>query len=207
MAAGIYAALILYQKGFTPDGFGMLARYASGYYPGLVVLAALGVDEAVERGPALRIGALGVLGLALTASLAVHSRRNLWKAPAAFGIEDRDAYLEQRINSYWAIRRAEGELSPGRKILLIEPRAYYCRAPYWVGSDSSMQHRNYDFSGGPELRDFLSKHSFQFIVFNHAGHVQAWKFRNLLSRQPSVLRDAGVETVETRTECTLYRIP
>jgi hypothetical protein len=55
----------------------MLARYASAYYPGLVLLAALGVDAAVERGPALRIAALGVLGLALMASLAVHARRNL----------------------------------------------------------------------------------------------------------------------------------
>jgi hypothetical protein len=67
--------------------------------------------------------------------------------------------------------------------------------------------RNYDFNTGAELRDHFKANSFQFIVFNHAGHVQSWKFRNLLSRHPSILHDAGVETVETRTECTLYRIP
>lgn len=206
LAAGIFAVLILYQKGFTPDGFGMLARYASPYFPGLVVLAALGIDAALERGPALRIGALGVLGVTLLISLAVHARRNLWKVPAAVGFQERDAYLDQRINSYWAIRRAERDLQPGRRILLIEPRAYYCRSPYRVGSDSAYPTPFDKLGGASDLREFLTGGTFQFIVFNQASHVQAWAFRNLLARHPSILEEAGVELVETRNECALYRV-
>ncbi|MBI3857266.1 MAG: hypothetical protein HY293_16390 [Planctomycetes bacterium] len=206
LAAGIFALLILYQKGFTPDGFGMMARYASPYFPGLVVLAALGVDAAIDRGPVLRICAVGCLGLAVSVTLGIHGLRNLRKVPAALGIQDRDAYLDRRINSYWAMRRAERELSPGRKILLIEPRAYYCRAPYWVGSDSGLGERFDRIGSAVEFRAFLDAHAFQFIVYSHAENVQVWKFRSLLRRHPSILAEAGAELLETRSECTLYRV-
>lgn len=206
LAAGVFAFLILFQKGFTPDGFGMMARYASPYYPGLVILAALGVDGAIDRGPLLRSCALGFLGLALSVTLGIHAVRNARKVPSAFGLQDRDAYLEQRINSYWAIKRAERQLSPGRKILLVEPRAYYCRAPYWVGSDSGLGTRFDRINGVGEFRRFLDEHAFQYIIFSHADYVQVWSFREFLRRNPSILQEAGVEALETRQECTLYRV-
>jgi hypothetical protein len=206
LAAGIFAVLILYQKGFSPDGFGMMARYASPYYPGLIVLAALGIDAALDRGPALRVCAAGFLGVTLIVTLGMHAVRNVRKVPAALGIQDRDAYLERRINSYWAIRRAERELTQGRRILLVEPRAYYCRAPYWVASDSGLDGRLDSITRAAELREYLDRQSFQFIVFSHADYVHVWKFRNLLRRNPTILQDAGVDALETRNECTLYRV-
>lgn len=206
LAAGIFAFLILYQRGFNSAGFAMLPRYASSCFPGLVVLAALGMDAAVDRGPALRLCALGFLAATLTVTLGYHAARNLLKVPAAVGFQDRDAYLEKRINSYWAIRRAGRELSQGRKVLLIEPRAYYCRAPYLVGSDSSHSAHFDRIGGAAEFREFLDRRGVEYIVFSNASYVQVWKFRDLLRRHPSILRDAGVETLETRNECTLYRV-
>lgn len=207
LSAGLFAGLILFQKGVTPDGFGMMARYASPYFPGLVVLAALGVDSAIGRGLVLKVAAVGIVGLTLIVTLGVHAVRNIRKIPPALGFQNRDDYLEGRINSYWAIRRAERELSPGRKILLIEPRAYYCAAPYWVGSDSGLGGRFDSISSAAEFRDFLHRQAFQFIVYSHADHVQVWKFRDFLRRNPSILEEAGVVEVESRNECTLYRVP
>jgi hypothetical protein len=204
VVAVLFFLLLVRQVGTTEGGLVNALRYATPGFLGLLVLGALGVDEALRRGLPLRIAAAASLILPLGVTLGVHGIRNGKKALVAIGVVSREAYLTERINSYWAIRRAEGELVPGRKILLLEQRAYYCRTPFLTATDIQSHIRWEGIRTSRDLRDFLETHSIAFIVLDPAG--KSWNFQAMARRSPGMLKDAGVKEVETRNGCTLYRV-
>jgi hypothetical protein len=189
------------HTGLSDAGLSNAVRFVSPAFLPLWVL--IGVAAATwARWPAALI-----VGSALALSLGVHVERNRRKIPVAVGRQARDAYLEQRISSYWALRRAESELPPGRKVLLIEQRSYYCRVPFVQAADVQ---RHVDFasvSSSASFRELLDRHSIGLIVYSHAPEAKTRTFGDLLARLPSVLETTGVVALETRNACTLYRVP
>ncbi len=205
--AGLFYALLLFHRGFTQDGIQMAGRYSSPSFMGLWLLAALGLAGVGGGAPWARRAGFVFLGIAVAATLSVHAARNLPKAPAALGWESRAAYLERRVHPYWAIRRAERDLPPGRKILLVDPRAYYCRAPYLVASDSNFNLSFESIRTPAQLREFLGRHSIGFVVYAHPAPYHVRGFSAMLERSPGILEEAGAIRIDAREHSVLYRVP
>ncbi len=202
----LWLALLVRQLGFAPEMAVAAARYISPAFPVLFVLAAAGIDHALVKRPWPGRAGLAFLGLALAPALGVHGLRNIPKIPAAAGLESREAYLERRIDSYWAIRRAVREVPPGKKVLLVEQRVYYCRAPFLAAADVQQAVRFDEFASPEEFRGFLERNGIAFVVYSHSAVAKTWGFRNLLARFASRQAEAGLELVEARADCTLYRV-
>lgn len=151
----------------------------------------------------VRIEGLQAMGFGL---LAVHAVRNGRKVPVALGFQSRDAYLDSRIDSYWAMRRAEGMLAPGKWVLLVEQRAYYCRAPFLTATDIQTHVRFDEMKDAAGFRAFLVREAIGAVVWSRSEVSKTWGFRNLAAREPDLLRRAGVRVVEERADCVLYAV-
>ncbi len=202
----VFMALLLRQVGLTPQGVTNALRYGSPAFLGLAVLGAQALRAVAERRRSLALPGTLFLLATLLVGQGIHAVRNAPKIPAAAGLISREAYLDARVNSAWAMREAEGRLPPGRKVLLVEQRVYYCRAPFLAASDIQREIAFEGISSGPQLRALLDRHGIGLIVLNGAPYAKTWGFQNMLARSPSMLSDARVTAVETRNECTLYRV-
>jgi hypothetical protein len=206
-AAG--AVLIFIHLAAVPSPYSHVAgtmRYASATFLPLFAAAGTVLDAALSRPLAVRAAALGLLALWAGHALALHAGRNGRKVPVALGRTSRDAYLDARINSHWALRRAERELPAGKKVLLAEVRSYYCRAPFVHASDQQPHVRFDAIRTAGEFRKFLEAHAIGIIVANEAANSRTWGFKNLVARLGPSLADAGVEALESRNQSTLYRV-
>lgn len=202
-AALLYLALVLRHMGL-PMAIASF-RYASPGYLVLYALGGVGLDDLWRRFPTARWPAAAVFAVGVAGGIGLHVVRNVPKLSVAVGIESREDFLDRRINSYWAIRRAEAELPPGSKVLLAEARVLYCRAPFLGASDAQAEVR-FDALRTPEaLRHFFERHRIAFIVHNHSAVAQTHGFQTVVST-PGLLREAGATRVETRQDCTLYRV-
>jgi hypothetical protein len=181
-------------------------RYSSQGWMPLMVAGGLAVADAVPRGGARRILALGALGVALVIGQGYHAVRNARKIPVAFGLTSRDAYLESRVSTYRALREAEASLAPGKKVLLVEERSYYCRAPFLAAADIQT-HVDFDrLKTASEVRRFLEDESIGAIVVDRSPAARIWRFRNLERRLGSEWPVPGVRPVETRGEPWVYHV-
>jgi len=206
-AVSIGSALwMVRQQGFHPANITNSMRYASPCWLPLLVLGGLAVAAAVERGGLRRKIALGALAVGLAAGQGVLAARNLKKLPVAIGAADRDAYLESRVSTYRAIRDAEAGLPAGKRLLLVEERSYYCRAPFLTASDLQSV---VDFNGmksAAEVQRFLEREAIGAIVVDRTPNAKIWGFRNLESRLGGSWPPPGVRPVETRGAASLYRV-
>jgi hypothetical protein len=200
------ALWMIRQQGYDPASISNVMRYTSPCWLPLLVLGGLAVAAAVERGGVRRAAALGVLAVGLALGQGVLAVRNLKKLPVAIGATDRDAYLESRVSTYRAIRDAEAGLAPGKRLLLVEERSYYCRAPFLTASDIQSA---VDFSvmkSAAEVRRFLEREAIGAIVVDRSPNAKIWGFRNLESRLGGAWPPPGVRPVETRGDASLYRV-
>jgi hypothetical protein len=205
--AGAMALSILLLSaylGLVPSPYTSLlsvVRYSTpAFLPLFAMLAAPAVGSWARR---IEIALLAV-GVCLTGG--AHAVRNAAKLPVVAGRVSRGEFLERRINSYWAMRRAESELAPGRQVLLVEQRAYYCSAPFVTASDFQWFVTFDGIETPAQFRALLDRHSIGAIVFSRADYARTWGFKNLVRRLGPGLAEAGVEEVETRSETTLYRV-
>ena len=198
----LFVLLVFRQVGFNELGVLNVLRYGSPAFVVFHVLGALGVAEAMGRPRWVRTVSLLFLAGTLGIALLVHGERNRKKVAVALGLRSREDYLTERINSYWAIREAERLLPAGKKVLLVEQRVYYCRVPFLGGSEAEFG----GHSNGAQLRAALDRHAIGFLVVNHAPYAKTWGFRDMLARTPSLLSEARVTAIETRNDCTLYRV-
>ena len=200
------ALWMIRQQGYDPASISNVMRYTSPCWLPLLVLGGLAVAAAVERGGVRRAAALGVLAVGLALGQGVLAVRNLKKLPVAIGATDRDAYLESRVSTYRAIRDAEAGLAPGKRLLLVKERSYYCRAPFLTASDIQSA---VDFSvmkSAAEVRRFLEQEAIGAIVVDRSPNAKIWGFRNLESRLGGAWPPPGVRPVETRGDASLYRV-
>jgi hypothetical protein len=200
------ALWMLRQLGFDPANTTNAMRYASPCWLPLLVLGGLAVAAGVERGGFRRIAALAALAVGLAIGQGVLVARNLKKVPAALGISDRNGYLEARISTYGAIRDAEASLPEGKRLLLVDERVYYCRAPFLGASDIQSA---VDFSvmkSAAEVRRFLEREAIGAIVVDREPNAKIWRFRNLESRLGGSWPPPGVRRAETRGAASLYRV-
>lgn len=208
MALGLllFVGLLLRQMGFTAPGVANALRYGSPAFLPLSVLGSRALQALAEgRRTWVLPFRLLLLGTFLVGQ-GIHAARNVPKIPAAAGLISREAYLDSRVNSAWAMRAAGGSLPAGKRVLLVEQRVYYCRVPFLAASDLQQEIVFEGISTGPQLRAFLDRHAIGLIVSNHAPYAKTWGFQNMLARAPRMLADARVTAVETRNDCTLYRV-
>jgi hypothetical protein len=206
IASLLMAGLILNRMGLAPRDFSNGWRYASPAWLPLLVVGGAGVAVLAERGGALRFLAPGILIGALALGQGVLATRNLPKLPAAMGLADRDSYLGGRVSTYSAIREAERGLKPGRMILLVEERCYYCRAPFLAANDHQYTVNFDSLKTAAEVRRFLTEHSIGAIVVDRSPDAKIWRFRNLERRLGDDWPPAGVQTVPMNNESSLYRV-
>jgi hypothetical protein len=181
-------------------------RYAApGWFP-LLVLGGLGVSVVLDRGFGWRVVALGSLAGALAIGQGVHAVRNVRKIPVAIGLASRDAYLESRVNTYRAVRDAEAVLPPGRKILLVDERGYYCRAPFLVASDVQTLVNFERFRTPAELRRFLDDAAIGAIVVDRSPVSKTHRFRDLERRLGDGWPLAGLRRVDCRGQASLFLV-
>lgn len=200
------AVWMLYQQGVNPAGILNATRYVSPVWFPVLVLGGLAVAAGVERGGFRRVLGLGTVALGLALGQGVHAARNIRKIPVALGLVDRGAYLESRISTYRAIRDAEAILPPGKKLLLLEERGYYCRAPFLGACDLQTVVDFRKMGGADEFRAFLDRESIGAIVVDRSPESKIWHFLDLESRLGSAWPPRGVRAVETRGEASLYRV-
>lgn len=202
----VTAVLMVRQVGLRPSDFSNAIRYASAVWLPLLVLGGAGVAVLWERGGAARWAAVGVLCAAVALGQGVLAARTLPKLPAALGIRDRDAYLADRVGTYAAVRAAETGLPPGKKILLVEERAYYCRAPFLVATDLQSV-VNFDaLQSADDVRRLLREESIGAIVVDRSASAKTWRFRNLERRLGPAWPPPNVRHVSTTGDSSLYRV-
>jgi hypothetical protein len=181
-------------------------RYASPTWLPLLVFGGVGVAWAVERGGWLRLAGFGSIAAGLILGQGVLLKRNLPKLPVALGLVSRDAYLEGRVSTYRAIREAEAGLPPGKKILLVEERVYYCRAPFLGASDIPGREKFARIDSIADLRRFLAAESIGAIVVDRTPYARAWTFRTMERNLGADWPPPGVRAVTIPGDASLYRI-
>jgi hypothetical protein len=204
--AVVFLLVMMVQMGWSGANYANAMRYASAAWIPLLGMAGAAVAWAVARGGAPRLLALGVLFGAAVLGQGVLTLRNLPKLPVVLGLQNRDLYLADRVNTYGAIREAEAGLTPGKSVLLVEERVYYCRAPFLGASDIQGA---VDFSvmkSAAEVRRFLEREAIGAIVVDRAPNAKIWRFRNLESRLGGSWPPPGVRLAETRGAASLYRV-
>lgn len=208
-AIGAAALGILVNLALAPSLYSRMGgapRYVTPAFVPLFVAGGILLDAILNRSWAVRLIAVAFLAAWDADALAIHAARNAAKVAVAVGRESRDGFLERRVNTFWATRRAERELSSGKKVLLVEERSYYCRVPFLHASD---QQTFLSFEGidtPRQFREFLDRHAIGIIVANDAAFSRTWGFRHLLARMGTSLPEAGVDLMESRSECSLYRV-
>jgi len=171
-----------------------------------MVFGGLAVSGAVERGGGLRLAGLGAIAAGLVLGQGVLLKRNLPKLPVALGLVSRDAYLEGRVSTYRAIREAEAGLPPGKKILLVEERVYYCRAPFLGASDIPGRVPFARIDSVADLRRFLDAESIGAIVVDRTPNARAWTFRAVERKLGADWPPPGVRAVTIPGDASLYRV-
>lgn len=208
--AGIVALLtagfFLRMAGVTVAAYSNAWRYATPAWLPLLAFGGAAVAVLYDRGAVARV--LGVAGIlcALALGQGVLAKRNLPKLPVAVGIQDRDTYLASKVNTYRAIRDAEAGLPPGKRILLVEERVYYCRAPFLAASDIQ---RIVDWDAmktEADLRRFLTEQSIGAIVVDRSPGAKTWRFRNMETRLGAAWPPPNVRHVPAAEASSLYRV-
>jgi hypothetical protein len=194
------------QQGFTAMTITNAMRYASPCWLPLLVLGGLAVASALERGGLRRVLGLGALAVGLALGQGVLAVRNLRKLPVAIGAENRDAYLAGRVSTYRALRDAEASLPAGKRVLLVEERCYYCRAPFLAASDIQARVDFSTMKSAAEVRRFLEQEGIGAIVVDRTANAKIRRFRDLESRLGPAWPPAGVRSVETSGDASLYRV-
>jgi len=196
----------LRQLGFTAPAVSNAMRYAAPTWLPLMVLGGVGVSEAVAKGGFRRLAALVALAGPLALGQGVLAVRNLPKAPVALGLVRRDAYLEGKVSTWRAIRDAEAALPAGKKILLVEERSYYCRAPFLAAWDVPSAVDFDAMKTAADLRAFLDREAVGAIVVDREGGSKIWKFRNLEVRLADTWPPPGVRPLPVSGQASLYRV-
>ncbi|HLY10503.1 MAG TPA: hypothetical protein VKW04_14465 [Planctomycetota bacterium] len=181
-------------------------RYTAPAWLPLFVFGGVAVGAAVEKGGLRRCLAIAAMVAGLGVGQGVLIRRNAPKLPAAVGLASRDAYLEQRVSTYRAIREAESGLSAGKRILLVEERVYYCRAPYLAASDIQTAVDLGRLASAADVRRFLDRESIGAIVVDRTPTAKIWRFRGLEQRLGTDWPLSGVRPVPIPGDASLYRV-
>lgn len=205
-AGGFSLLLLVRQMGLTTPGVANAFRYASPAWTAFLPLAAAWAATTMGKGGRSRKAVVGVFALALAASSGLVAARNLRKVPAALELVSRDAYLAERVNFLPLLRVAEAALPEGGKILLVDQRSYYVEKPFLTWTDL---HRKPDLDAvatAAEFRALLDRQGVRVVVANRAPGMRTWAFRRLADRLERDFASAGIETVETRNEVTLYLV-
>lgn len=207
---GIVAILLtpwlVRRMGWTEQGVGNALRYASPGWISLIVLGAAGVARAVESRGVRAWLALGVLFTAAGVGLAALLVRNTPKLPVALGLASREDYLASRVSTYRAIREAEAGLPAGKRILLVEERVYYCRAPFLAAPDPQQAIDFRRMSSAGDLGRFLKEESIGAIVVDRTPEARTWHFRELEGRLGPDWPIPGVRAVTIAGKASLYRV-
>ncbi len=181
-------------------------RYVSPTWVPLFVFGAVGVDWAVGRSRGGGWLATAVLIGAVALGQGVLAKRNIPKIRVALGLVSRDAYLERRVSTYRAIREAEAGLPAGKKILLVEERGYYCRAPYLAANDHQVLVTFREISSAADFRRFLAAESIGAIVVDRGPTGKTWNFRAMERRLGTDWPPPGVRAVTIPGDASLYRV-
>jgi len=206
-----FVSLLLPALLFQETGWGLwnisnILRYSSAGWLPLLVFAGVLIAWGIDRGGLMRLSAMAGLVALVGAGQGVLAARNLPKLPAALGWVSRDSYLAARISTYRALALAEAELPAGKRILLVEERVYYCRAPFLAASDIQ---REVDFSrigSAADLRRFLDAESIGAIVVDRTSTAKIWRFRDLERRLGPGWPIPGVRPVTVSGDASLYRV-
>jgi hypothetical protein len=194
------------RMGFSPAQILNGARYASQAWMPLLVLGGVAVADSFQRPKLWNRAALGAVMVALAIGQGIHAYRNARKLPVALGLRSRELYLEDRVSTYRAIRDAEARLPAGKKLLLVEERSYYCRAPFLAASDLQ-QRVNFDgLKTSSDVRRFLQDESIGAIVVDRSPQAKTWRFRALEERLGADWPVPGVRRVDTRGDASLYLV-
>jgi hypothetical protein len=207
---GVFAVLalglILRRVGLTTADFSNGLRYASPAWLALLTFGGAAVAVLYDRSPVARYAGVALLIGALALGQGALAARNLPKVAAALGRDSRDAYLAGRVNTYQAIREAEAGLPPGKRILLVEERVYYCRSPFLGASDLQ---RVFDWDAmktAADVRRFLAEQSIGAIVVDRSPNAKIWHFRNMEARLGAAWPPPNVRHVPSADASSLYRV-
>jgi len=198
--------LLLRQSGWGLANISNVLRYASPGWLPLLAFAGAGAAGMIERGGLLRLAALAGMIAVAGAGQGVLAARNAPKLQVALGGMPRDYYLSQRVSTYGALRLAESLLPPGKKILLVEERVYYCRAPFLAASDIQAVVDFGRIGSAAELRRFLDTESIGAIVVDRTPNAKIWRFRDLERRLGPDWPPAGLRSVTIPGDASLYRV-
>jgi hypothetical protein len=203
IVAVLMSALMLRRMGWTAAGVTNALRYASPTWVALLVLGGAGA----ARAPGRWCGRLAPAALIAAAALGqgVLLWRNVPKVPVALGLVSRDEYLAQRVNTYRAIREAEAGLPSGKRILLVEERVYYCRAPFLEAADALTRVDFDRMASAEDLRRFLREESIGAIVVDRSPTAKTWKFRALERRLGADWPLPEFRLVTVPGDASLYR--
>jgi hypothetical protein len=194
------------QLGWQEANLTNAVRYATPAWLALLAFGGVGVAWAVERGGWLRLAGLGTIGAGLVLGQGVLLKRNLPKLPVALGVVSREAYLEGRVSTYRAIREAEAGLPPGKKILLVEERVYYCRASFLCASDLPGRAPFARIDSIVDLRRFLHAESIGAIVVDRTPSARAWTFHAMELKLGTDWPPPEVRAVTIPGNASLYRV-
>jgi hypothetical protein len=200
------APWLLRRMGWTEAGVTNALRYASPAWLPLLVSGGAGVAWAMDRGKPWGRPGLAMLLAATALSQGVMARRNLPKVPVALGWVSRDEYLGARVSTYRATRAAEASLPPGKRILLVEERVYYCRAPFLAAFDPQTVVDFNRMRSAEDVRRFLERESIGAIVVDRTPNAKVWLFRDLERRLGADWPPPGVRAVTIPGDASLYRV-
>jgi hypothetical protein len=198
--------LLFQETGWGLSNISNILRYSSSGWLPLLVFAGVLIAWGVERGGLMRLSAMAGLVVLVGVGQGVLAARNLPKIPEALGLVSRDSYLAERVSTYRALALAEAELPVGKRILLVEERVYYCRAPFLAASDIQTEVDFNRIGSAAELRRFLDAESIGAIVVDRTPNAKIWRFRGLEHRLGPGWPIPGVRPVTVSGDASLYRV-
>jgi 4-amino-4-deoxy-L-arabinose transferase-like glycosyltransferase len=105
--------------------FQQLARYILPFFVPMMVVAAL----AAARAKKLIRPVLALLLVSFAVGMALHGAAIQFKIPVVLGMENKETYLESRLERYPVFQYANTNLQDGGVVLTIDQRSYYIDRP------------------------------------------------------------------------------
>ena len=108
-------------------------RYLLPFFAPLSILVAYSIDRITIMEVLFHKVASSVLIMIFVLNLGLLVGMIHFRIPVVLGIESKDRYLARRINTYSTIEYANRHLRNSDRLLILDPRGYYCDCKYILG--------------------------------------------------------------------------
>jgi 4-amino-4-deoxy-L-arabinose transferase-like glycosyltransferase len=164
--------LLIYSLGYIGVWMFMSAQNNRHFLPCFALLSIVvtyAIDRLTAQDKFMRQIILAAVGMILCVNLLLLLGQTYFRIPAALGLQSREDFLSKRVNSYEAIEYINHNLSDSEKVLLLEPRGYYCDRPYIRGGPQFQTIIDYtSFANSGQMLNRLRQLKITHILLNKA---------------------------------------